>query len=182
MSSPNDIEKRRRPVAEEVPGIRVARLRKLAVPCGADGRMRVVLAAPGGKQEIVLVRRWRGFGYVYEAQCKCGHRALILRLDGATGWWRCARCLGLRCARSMSRGRHLFADVVLPILLVERRRRRLGRRGGGRESRIRAHEQLPAVEKRAIEQAELALQKMIAERTTGGSRTRGVGGETEVGA
>ena len=152
-----DIERPRRPVSDEVPGIRVARLRKLAVPRGDDGRLHVVLAAPAGKQEVWLVRRRRGFGYVYEAQCPCGHRALILRLDQASGWWRCAKCLGLRCARSRSHGHRTFTDLVLPLLLLERRRRKLSRRVG--DPGIR--DGLAEIEKTTAEQIDCALQRMM---------------------
>ena len=125
MSQTSPIEKRPGLVSEEVPGLRVAKLRRLARPAGDGGRLRLILQAPAGPQEMMLLPRVRGFGTVYEAACACGHRALTLRLDPRTGWWRCGRCLRLRSARSRFRRSSSFNQLVLPLLLLEKARRKM---------------------------------------------------------
>ena len=117
----------RRPDLEAVPGLRVSRVRRRA-PASArrsDGTLHVLVEAPAGSQPMILYPDPRPYGPRFLAQCACGRRVAVLRLDSRTGWWRCARCLGLRCAKSRHRHNHTFNTFVRPVLDLERARRRL---------------------------------------------------------
>ena len=132
-----DIEKRRIATAEEYPHVRVAALRRLIrdAPVAPDGTVRLVLDAPAGPQPLVLEPERRGFGVRYNAICACGRRVLLLRLDATAGYWRCNRCLRLRCAKTRFRRNEMFRRVVRPLLDLERVRRRMERRGAAHPKR-----------------------------------------------
>ncbi len=128
MTSPEPTTSRRPvPSLDEVRTLPAAQLRRMAPPGTRfpDGRLRVEVEIPSGYQEVVLEQDPRPFGPRYLARCPCGARTLFLRFDEHSGRWRCAKCMKLRSARDRFRHTRAFRAVVLPLLDLERERRRL---------------------------------------------------------
>lgn len=143
--SPPPTRRRRHPIVEEVPALRAARLRRLVERWEPepDGSVTVQVRRGGGTQTIRLVPDPRPYGPRWLARCGCGRRVLILRLDAATGIWRCKGCLGIRYAKSWYRRDPVFRAVVRPLLDLERARRRMAYPRAPRARRAQ-YEQLEA--------------------------------------
>lgn len=153
------IEKRPPPSLEQVPAIKVCRLRRLIrgqVP-DASGAYHLLLETGSGPQPLTLVPDARPYGPRFLATCSCGRRAAVLRLDATTGWWRCAKCLGLRCSRSRFRKSAAFRAFVLPALLLERARRRLAYRTAPKAKHLAFAE----LERQTIERMTAELERML---------------------
>jgi hypothetical protein len=163
-----------RPTLEEVPALRVARLRDLVrdqVP-DANGAYRIIIDTREGPQSITLVPDPRPYGARLLAACDCGRRAAVLRRDWMTGRWRCAGCLRLRCARSRFRDSKTFRAYVLPALLLERARRKLAYRTAPRAKR----ELFAAFEKETLEHVAQVVGSVLPPSDDAEAEARGVRG------
>jgi hypothetical protein len=90
-----------------------------------DQPVTVRVVAPAGVQGVQLESEQKPLGVRLVAVCACGRRALRLRLDQESGWWRCSRCMHLRSARTMRGRGKLFRQVVVPALDLARERKRM---------------------------------------------------------
>jgi hypothetical protein len=151
------IRERRMPSLDEVPTLRAADLRRVGLPAVGldDGSLRVSVEAPSGQQEVVLVPDPRPFGQRYLALCACGRRTLFLRLQQASGWWRCAKCQKLRSARDRYRRSTTFNRVFRPLLDLDRLRRRT------------AHKFAPTARKKRFEEVEKRVLADVARAING---------------